>query len=215
MPALFTPRSNHRFRTTLASLAALAVGALVMLWVWMRTPFVTGERWIVDQPVEFDHRHHTLDDGIDCLYCHTEAERSPTAGIPPTSVCMGCHNQIWADGITLEPVRRSWASGRPIPWNRVHDLPDFVYFNHSIHLHKGIGCVSCHGRVDLMPRVFQSEPLTMAWCLDCHRNPVPRLRPRHAVTDMDWPTGADPGLAAELAELYDVESETTCTTCHR
>jgi len=215
MAALFTPRSNHLLRTALVLGAALGVGSFCALWIYMRTPFVTNERWMVDQPVEFDHRHHVIDDGIDCLYCHGEAERSSTAGIPSTAVCMGCHNQIWPDGITLEPVRRSWASGRPIPWGRVHDLPDFVYFDHSIHLHKGIGCASCHGRVDFMARVFQSEPLTMGWCLDCHRNPLPHLRPRAAITDMSWPMPTDPTLGSALAAEYAVNVVTTCSTCHR
>jgi len=182
----------------------------------MRTPFVTGERWPVDQPVEFDHRHHVADTGIDCLYCHGDAERSPRAGIPSTELCMGCHAQIWPDGPTLEPVRRSWASGEPIRWNRVHDLPDFVYFDHSIHLHKGIGCASCHGRVDRMARVWQEAPLTMGWCLDCHRDPRPHLRPRFAITDMQWPVHESESPTADaLVEAYDVRPQTNCTTCHR
>lgn len=216
MGALFTPKSNPRLRTTLVVVIALGIACIGGLWVWVRTPFVTGEGWPTDQPVFFDHRHHVQDDGIDCLYCHSTAERSATAGIPSTALCMGCHNQIWPDGITLETVRRSWASGRPIPWNRVHDLPDYVYFNHAIHLDKGVGCVNCHGRVDQMPRVYQAEPMTMGWCLDCHREPEVHLRPREFITDMDWPTeNEDPRLAARLADLYDVESQTHCTTCHR
>lgn len=203
------------------AIALVFIGALIVacppaLWVYVRTPFVTGEAWPTDQPVLFDHRHHVEDDGIDCLYCHSTADRSATAGIPSTALCMGCHSQIWPRGITLEPVRRAWASGAPIEWKRVHDLPDHVYFNHAIHLDKGIGCVSCHGRVDQMARVYQAKELTMGWCLNCHRDPTPHVRPRETVTDMKRPEIAvDVAESAALAEQYGVRRNTHCTTCHR
>jgi hypothetical protein len=216
VPALFHPGSDSRLRLALALLFGALVACPCALLVYVRTPYVTDQGWPVDQPVLFDHRHHVEDDGIDCLYCHSSAERSSAAGIPSTSLCMGCHNQIWSRGITLEPLRRAWASKAPLPWRRVHDLPDHVYFDHSIHVRKGIGCVSCHGRVDRMARVHQVEPLTMGWCLDCHRDPTPHVRPRDTVTDMTRPDPS-PDLAesAALAERYGVHSDTHCTTCHR
>jgi hypothetical protein len=219
MPALFPEWTNTAIRLALVGLAAVAIGIPAALMFAVRTPYMTGQRIEIDQPVEFDHRHHAQDDGIDCLYCHNEAERSPFAGIPSTALCMGCHNQIWNDSPMLEPVRRAWFSGLPIPWNRVHNMPDFVFFDHSIHVNKGIGCVSCHGRVDEMPRVYQETPMTMAWCLSCHRDPEPHLRPRDRITDMAWRPPADPAAAAalrrRLAEEYDVRRLLHCTACHR
>lgn len=216
MPALFPKWTNSAARMSLAVLALAAVGAPATLLLYMRTPFATEQLYVVDQPVEFDHRHHVKDDGIDCLYCHAEAETSPSAGIPATSVCMGCHGQVWNESPLLEPVRRSWFSGTPIAWQRVHDLPDFVHFNHAAHVTKGIGCESCHGRVDEMPRVYQVQPLTMSWCLECHRDPGAQVRPREAVTTMGYaPAGDAAALRRQLTNQYNVRSLTDCTTCHR
>lgn len=170
MPALFTARSTTILRTVLVLVPALGIVGLASLWIFVRTPFVTARGWPVEQPVAFDHRHHVVDDGIDCLFCHIDAERSAYAGIPPTELCMGCHAQIWNDGPSLAPVRASWTSGQPIPWVRVHDLPDFTFFDHSIHVHRGFDCARCHGRVEDMARVHQEMSLTMGWCLDCHRD---------------------------------------------
>ncbi len=214
MAALFTSRSNQRLWIALAIVVSAPVVFVLGLWVWVRTPWITGEGGPAEQPIEFDHRHHVRDDAIDCLYCHAEAERSQHAGIPPAGTCMGCHSQIWNDSAKLEPLRRSWFTGASIPWAAVHDLPDFVYFNHAIHLHKGVGCSTCHGRVDLMPRVYQATPMTMGWCLDCHRNPWPHLRPRSHLTAMEW-TPLPVDEQRELARAYAVESKTHCTTCHR
>jgi hypothetical protein len=164
----------------------------------------------------FDHRHHVHDDGINCLFCHTTAETAATAGVPSTDVCVGCHNQIWLGSPMLEAVRRSYFAGAAIPWNRVHDLPGYVYFDHSIHVNKGIGCVSCHGRVDQMASIVQVNTLTMGWCLGCHRNPEPNLRPRDQITSMTWaPEGDRAALGRELAAQYGTRRLDNCSACHR
>lgn len=214
MAALFSSLSNRRLRLILLLIVATPVLLLVGLCVWVRAPWVTGESWFVEQPIEFDHRHHVMDDGIDCLYCHSAAERSQYAGIPPNATCMGCHSQIWNATPPLELLRENYFARRPTVWAAVYDLPDFVYFNHATHLDHGIGCSSCHGRVDRMARVYQATPMTMGWCLDCHRDPLPHLRPRDAITTMPWrPLPLDVQLA--LAAEYGVQSKTHCTACHR
>jgi hypothetical protein len=216
MPALFPRWSNTAIRLGLLALIAGLASIPTGLVIYMRTPFATGQFFPADQPVQFDHRHHVRDDGIDCRYCHSTVEKSAYASIPPTETCMNCHNQVWNDSPMLEPVRRSYFSGAPMPWNRVHDLPDFVYFNHAAHVNKGVGCVECHGRVDRMAAVYQAETLQMAWCLDCHRAPEARLRPKEFITQMDWVPPEDRlELGKRLAEEYNVRSLTNCTTCHR
>lgn len=216
MPALYSPSANQRFRLLLLLVAVLVVALPVGLMAWVRAPFTTGQAEPLPQPLSFDHRHHISDEGIDCRYCHATVERAPTAGMPTTARCMGCHSQVWNDSPLLSPVRGSYFSGAPIPWRRVYQLPDFVYFDHSIHLAKGVGCESCHGRVDEMAAVYQVPPLTMGWCLDCHRNPTPHLRPREELTTMGWePRGDRAELGRELARSYQVRSLTYCTTCHR
>jgi hypothetical protein len=168
MNALFPRWSNTAYRLALLALLSLGPIGIAGAMVYVRTPWNTGSGDAVDQPVQFDHRHHVIDDGIDCIYCHTGAESSDYAGVPATDVCMGCHAQIWNESPLLETVRRSYFSGQAIPWNRVHDLPDFVYFNHAVHVQRGVGCVECHGRVDRMARVYQTQSLSMGFCLDCH-----------------------------------------------
>ena len=156
------------------------------------------------------------DDLIDCRYCHSSVEKAASAGIPPTELCLNCHAQVWNKSPLLDVVRASWFQNQPIVWTRVHNLPDFVYFNHAIHVSKGVGCVECHGRVDRMPVIQQVAPLTMGWCLDCHRNPAPRLRPVEEITNMDWKPEGDPvALGQELVKKYDVKPRVTCYTCHR
>ena len=214
MSALFPPWTNTATHVALIAITILFLGALATPMMYARSPFATGQADPLLQPVQFDHRHHVNDDGIDCLYCHGAAERSPFAGVPATEVCMGCHNQVWNDSSLLAPVRDSIATGIPIAWQRVHSLPDFVYFDHSIHVGKGIGCVSCHGRVDEMAAVYQVQPLTMSWCLDCHRNPEPNLRPRDQITNMTW-RAATPRITAELSSNYGTRRLTHCSTCHR
>jgi hypothetical protein len=181
-----------------------------------RSSYVTQANVAREQPVPFSHRHHAGELGIDCRYCHTSVETAAYANIPPTQTCMNCHVQIWADSKLLEPVRESWRTNTSIEWIKVHDLPDFVYFNHSIHVHKGIGCVSCHGRVDQMNLTWQASSLTMEWCLDCHRNPQPNLRPPAEVFNMKWEPPADGGaLQASLMAQQHVEGRDDCNTCHR
>lgn len=184
------------------------------LWAWERTPYVAGTADPKLQPVKFDHRHHVRDDGIACLYCHRDAARSPSAGIPAVSVCMGCHAQIWTSSPELEPVRRAYFDGAALAWQRVNRLPDFVFFDHASHVSQGVGCVSCHGRVDLMAQVYAVAPFTMAYCLDCHRSPAKALRPSDRVTDMEWTP--DVGWGAQAARrAQSLHPGTDCTTCHR
>lgn len=216
MAALFGPQADTWFRVAIAGLVgapALLVAGLMLI---ARSPLATEEGEMYEQPIQFDHRHHVSDDGIDCRYCHDTVERGAFAGIPDTAKCLNCHSQIWNETDFLAPVRNSFFTGAPIPWQRVHRLPDYVYFNHSIHVHKGIGCVSCHGRVDLMPQVQRSAPLTMQWCLDCHRAPLPHLRPQSEITNLAWRPKEDPvELGQRLAREYDIHTRTSCTTCHR
>ncbi|HYG68945.1 MAG TPA: cytochrome c3 family protein [Anaeromyxobacteraceae bacterium] len=216
MSALFTPRSDATFRLVLVILAAGAVGTIAGLMVYWRTPYGTAQFHEIAQPVQFDHRHHVQDDLIDCRYCHSSVDKAPSAGIPSTELCLNCHAQVWNKSPLLDVVRASWFADQPIQWTRVHRLPDFVYFNHSIHVNKGVGCVECHGRVDQMAAIQQVMPMNMGWCLDCHRNPEPRLRPVEEVTNMRWKPEGDPvALGKELAKKYDVQPRTDCYTCHR
>ncbi len=205
--ALFPRSANTVARVTGAVALCAPLAAVAFLLLIARTPFVTNQSVEHAQPVQFDHRHHSWEQGIDCLYCHASAERSAVAGIPTVSTCMGCHGQVWNQSPRLEPVRAAFFSARPIPWVKVHDLPDFVYFDHSIHLAKGVGCVTCHGRVDEMAAVRQAAPLTMSWCLDCHRDAAPHLRPRAALTSTTW-SGAP-------ERRDDVHPRESCDTCHR
>lgn len=227
MAALFPRWSNTAFRLALIGLLLLVMLILAAPMVYVRTPYATNQLVEVDQPVEFDHRHHVRDDGIDCLYCHRSAELSASAGIPSTDVCMGCHAQIWNQSPLLEPVRRSYFTGLPIPWNRVHELPDHVHFHHAAHVQRGIGCVVCHGRVDLMPRVYKHAPLVMGWCLDCHRNPKAYLRAWSKTQDeRERPDDSSidySSMWGATVEMFDLELPedrritylTTCTACHR
>ena len=216
MPALFPRSSNRTIRITLAVAAAAVVGLPILLMAWVRTPAVTGQHSAPAQPVPFDHRIHVTGLRIDCRYCHSTAERDATAGIPATSVCVPCHSQVWRDGPAFSPVRHSLATGKPIPWQRVTSLPDYVFFNHAIHVRKGVGCETCHGRVDRMARVEQATPLTMSWCLDCHRGPERYLRPVEQVTTMGWqPPRPQAVIGPELALRYRVARLTHCSACHR
>jgi hypothetical protein len=194
MPALFRPWSNTAYGLALAS-AVCGVGAAIAApMIYIRTPYGTHQYEALEQPVEFDHRHHIRDDGIGCLYCHTDAANGRYAGIPSTGVCMGCHNQIWTRSELLAGVRSSYFGQAPIVWKRIHDLPDFVYFHHGVHVQRGIGCARCHGEVEEMARVYRISPLTMDWCLDCHRHP---------------PGSNQPAFGGPITSL------TTCTACHR
>ena len=216
MSQVFRPYSNVIAKLTVVGGALLVGGLLFGLDAMWRSSYNTGQEVAREQPVPFSHKHHAGELGIDCRYCHTAVETSSNAGFPPTQTCMNCHSQIWALSPTLEPVRASWASGESIEWTKVYDLPDYVYFNHSIHIAKGVGCVSCHGRVDQMNLTYQVPSLFMEWCLDCHRNPAPNLRPRSEVFNMAWQPPADnPNLGAELMAAHDVHGREDCTACHR
>lgn len=216
MSALFPKHINTVARLSLAIAALVPAVAIGGLMIYVRTPFGYGTDEPHEQPVQFDHRHHVKDLGIDCRYCHTSVEQSATAGIPPTQLCLGCHAQVWNKSPLLDPVRAWYMNDQPIPWKRVHNLPDFAYFNHSAHVNKGVGCVSCHGRVDEMPAVEQVAPLTMGWCLDCHRNPENFIRPRSEITNGAWVAPEDSvELGKKLMAEYDVHTRTNCSTCHR
>src|SRR5712672_49475 len=211
----------HRSANTLARASILgvvlllsAVGAALMKL--QRSPYVTAQHIAPEQPVPFSHQHHAAGLGLDCRYCHTSVEDSSFAGIPPTKTCMNCHAQIWTNAPMLAPVRFSFSSGQSLQWTRVHDLPDFVYFNHSIHINKGVGCTTCHGQVDRMPLMMQEKSLQMEWCLDCHRNPERYVRPREAVFRVDYvapPEQAE--LGKQLVAQYQIQKLTSCSTCHR
>ncbi|HTP36519.1 MAG TPA: cytochrome c3 family protein [Candidatus Acidoferrales bacterium] len=184
-----------------------------------RSSYATRQDQAREQPVPFSHAHHVGGMGLDCRYCHTSVENSSFAGIPPTKTCMNCHSQIWLSSPTLEPVRASFRTNESIAWTRVHDLPDFVYFNHSIHINKGVGCESCHGRVDRMALTWQQSSLHMEWCLDCHRAPEKHLRPRQFITTMGYqPDGDQEEIGLRLKKEYNVKDAralTSCNTCHR
>ena len=178
--------------------------------------FTTDVGVAKEQPVPFSHKHHVTDDGIDCRYCHTSVETSSFAGIPSTEICMGCHSQLWTNAPLLEPVRESYRTGKSIEWVRLHDLPDFVYFDHSIHVAKGVGCSTCHGRVDQMAITFKVNTLYMQWCVECHRDPTRYLRPREQIFNMAYEYPPEQAaLGTRLGAEYKVQSLTDCVTCHR
>src|SRR6266849_3807850 len=180
MAQIFHPSTNTIAKLSIVGVL-LVVPALGIAGYGFNMSYGLNLRTPIEQPIPFSHKHHVGDDGIDCRYCHTSVEKSAFAGIPPTHTCMTCHSQIWTNSPLLQPVRDSFETGRPLVWTRVHDLPDFVYFNHSIHIKKGISCASCHGRVDEMPITWKEHTLSMSWCLDCHRNPERNIRPREEV----------------------------------
>jgi hypothetical protein len=199
-----------------ALVVLLLVPALVAFAVWREQLWQRlGEP--VAQPVPFSHKHHVGDEGVDCRYCHTTVETQRHAGLPSTQICLSCHSQLFTDAPVLAPVHASARSGTPIAWQRVHSLPGFVYFDHAVHVAKGVGCVECHGRVDQMPITWRAQPLQMQWCLDCHRNPAAHLRPHEQVFDLSAPR-PDAAQARRLAQQAHLESErrlTDCSTCHR
>jgi len=219
MAQIFHRSANLLARLSLLGLVFLANAALAFLFVLVRSPYMTNQRMTREQPVQFSHKHHVGDDGIDCRYCHTSVETSAYAGLPPTKTCMNCHSVLFNNVGYLEPIRESFRMDRSIEWTRVYRLADYVYFNHSIHINKGIGCSSCHGAVDQMPLIFQSSPLTMEWCLDCHRHPEQNLRPKNQIFNMEWKAPADQqALGQKLAAEYRIRTTaalTNCSTCHR
>jgi len=217
MAQLFPRSANSIAKGSIAGIV-FGLGALVALaYTFDRGAFNTDVSVVKPQPVPFSHKHHVTDDGIDCRYCHTSVETSPFAGLPATEICMSCHSQIWSNAAILEPVRESFRTGQSLAWTRVHDLPEFVYFNHSIHLKKGIGCATCHGRVDQMPLMFKVNTLLMNWCIECHRNPEKYIRPREEVFNMAYQAPSDQltNLGPKLVKEYHVQKLDDCYTCHR
>jgi len=186
MAQIFDRNSNALARMGLVLTGLIVIALGVTLDQLQRSPWVTRQGQRADQPVPFSHKHHVQGLGLQCQYCHTTVEKSSYAGIPPTRTCMNCHAQIWTNAQLLEPVRQSWYTGQSLAWTKVHDLPDFVYFSHEIHVNKGIGCESCHGRVGEMPLMYAQNTLQMEWCLDCHRNPAKNLRPTSEIYNMAW-----------------------------
>jgi hypothetical protein len=218
MAQIFHPSTNTLSKVSIFGTLFILVGALWLMAEINRSPYVTQTTVVREQPVQFSHEHHVTGLGLDCRYCHTSVENSSFAGLPSTETCMTCHSQIWTNAELLEPVRQSFQSGKPIQWTRVHDLPDFVYFNHSIHVNKGVGCESCHGRVDKMPLMWQANSLQMEWCLNCHRSPEQAIRPRDHVFTMGYsPEESQSTLGAKLVKEYkvNVRQLTNCSICHR
>ncbi len=216
MAQLFHPSANSIAKVSIAAAVILVFSTIGIAYVIDRGPWVTDVGVAPVQPIFFSHKHHVKDDGIDCRYCHTSVENSGYAGLPPTETCMSCHSQIWNNASVTEPIRQSWASGKSIEWTRVHDLPDYVYFNHSIHIAKGVGCSTCHGQINEMPWVYKVNTLYMNWCLNCHRNPSAYLRPKTEIFNMDYKFPDNQAeVGAQLAKENHVQSLVDCATCHR
>jgi hypothetical protein len=231
--AQFFPHSANAYaRTSLALLVLILAGVGLGLDRLQRSPWVTKEGERLEQPVPFSHQHHVAGLGIDCRYCHTSVENSSFAGIPPTKTCMNCHSQIWTNAALLEPVRASYRDNKPLRWARIHDLPDFVYFSHEIHINKGVGCKSCHGPIDEMPLMYQNASLQMEWCLGCHRETAQNVRPREEVFNMRYEQPSRTNtvtfngqkfndqqkLGEAIQKAYHIRSVlelTSCETCHR
>jgi hypothetical protein len=211
---MFPSWSDTALRAALLALVGLVSVAIIGPWIYVRTPYNQNRGFTAVQPVQFDHRHHVRDDGIECLYCHSGAEHGASAGVPATEVCMGCHTQVWSQSPLLAPVRASFFSNRPLAWSRIHDLPDFVYFNHSVHVRNGVQCAQCHGDVATMPLTYKVESLSMGFCLDCHRHPELKVSGQPA------PVGKAPfwlarsGTASARSQVM-ANQLMTCTACHR
>ncbi len=214
MAQVFDRSSNALARFSLVLTGVIVIALGVTLDQLQRSPWVTRQGQRPDQPVPFSHKHHVEGLGLQCQYCHTQVEKAAYAGIPPTKTCINCHAQIWTNADLLEPVRQSWATGASIQWIRVHDLPDYVYFNHEIHVNKGIGCASCHGRVDEMPLMYQQNTLQMEWCLNCHRNPAVNLRPTSEIYNMAWagPSNDKPVWCTSTIKGGATAQNVSCTT---
>lgn len=221
MPQIFTASADTRLRAALA-LAVLAIGASVLfVGGYVDSSYATLTNWVRHQPVPFSHKHHAGELGIDCRYCHTSVETGPKAGLPATHICMTCHSQVWTGAPMLAPVRESLAQDKPLRWNRVANVPDYVYFDHSIHVTRGVPCATCHGRVDEMPLMKRAHAFQMQFCLDCHRDPAPALRPPEEVTRMDWSDwdkeGDHAAYGRRMIAKYGIEPKTLddCSICHR
>jgi hypothetical protein len=221
MSQIFPRSANALVRSTLFGVLSLVLFGGWLVMTLMRSSWATKQNEFVEQPIQFSHAHHVGGVGIDCRYCHTSVEKSSFAGIPPTKTCMNCHSQIWTNAPILEPVRASFRTGTPLNWIRVNDLPDFVYFNHQIHIKQGVGCNVCHGPVDKMPLMYQAQSLLMEFCISCHKAPENFLRPRSEVFNMNYKVPADTTqleLGLKLKKEYGISSlehMTSCSVCHR
>ena len=219
MNSIIFPEWTNKLRPLLGTTLLFAPVYIWFLLSYGVSPKTISVGYQPQQPVPFSHRQHAGDLRLDCRYCHNTVEKEEHAAVPPTATCMNCHKNIYPDSLKLALVRESNSTGKPIPWRRVHDLPDHVYFNHAAHVRAGegtgIGCVSCHGRIDTMEIVSQAEPLNMGWCLDCHRAPEDFLRPADKVTDMTWKAEDQNALGLRLKEQYDINPSEDCSTCHR
>lgn len=210
------PRWTNRLRVILGLVGAVAGVWIVSLFAYGASPRTLNAGYAPEQPIPFSHALHAGELGLDCRYCHTTVEATARAAIPSLETCMNCHQRIRTESEALAPLRASFVEGTPLAWRRVHDLPDYVYFDHSAHVTRGVACVTCHGRIDTMERVRQEQPLSMGWCLECHRDPTPNLRPRELVTLMEWrPDRPAAEIGAEIAETNHIRPSTDCSTCHR
>ena len=217
MPQQFPKGANSLARATLAGAVALLVAAGWIGWWINQSPYLNSQGVPIDQPIPFSHQHHVSSDGLDCRYCHTSVEVSANAGMPDTQTCMTCHSHIWKDAPMLNPLRVSLASGRPLRWRRVYDLPQYVFFDHSIHVRGGVGCVTCHGRVDQMPITWRATRPHMSQCMECHQHPERYLRPRSEVFDMDYaPPRNQDEFGRRLMRNYRIDPKvlSNCSTCH-
>lgn len=217
MSQIFKSSTNSLARVSIiVGIVALAATGGALFELIADSTYATRQGDAREQPIPFSHAHHVGSMGIDCRYCHSSVENSDWAVIPPTKTCMNCHSQIWINSPTLEPVRESFRTNISIKWTKVYDLPDYVYFNHSIHVKKGVGCETCHGRIDQQALTYQNPSLQMRWCLNCHRNPEQYLRPRDQITTMGYvPSEPQEQLGARLVKEYQVQKLDTCWTCHR
>lgn len=212
------PRWSNKLVQLMGPVLGIAPLYVIGLVWYAASPKTTDVGYAPKQPVPYSHAMHAGELGIDCKYCHTTVDNASHAAVPSTETCMNCHQRIHVQSPKLVPVRESFASGLPVAWTKVHDLPDYAYFNHSAHVNRGVGCVSCHGRIDTMPVVYQHEPLSMGWCLDCHRAPENHLRPVEDVTNMAYepPTGETQlALGLELRTEHNINPPIDCSTCHR
>jgi hypothetical protein len=215
MSAIFAKGFDTKLRLG-AGAALLVVGALGAALVYLAQPEQVDTGYTPVQPVAYSHKIHAGNLGLDCTYCHYTVDKSRFAAVPPTEVCMNCHARVKEKSPKLQMVRESYATGRPIPWVAVHRLPDYVYFNHQAHVTAGVSCVSCHGRIDQMTEVRQVQPMSMAFCLECHRNPAPNLRPVEYVTKLDWkPEGDAAELGRRLIAAKHIHPPENCSGCHR
>jgi hypothetical protein len=219
MAQFFKRSANNIARISMVSVVLVGGLAFFAYTQIARSSYLTNRYLERQQPIQFSHKHHAGDDGIDCRYCHQTVETTASAGMPSTQTCMNCHSQLFADQSYLEPVRASFRDNKPIEWERVHDLPEYVYFNHSIHVAKGVGCSTCHGQIDNMPAVYQENTLQMEWCLACHREPEKFIRPKGEVFNMQWQDGdIDAKQRTQLKADYRIRSKemmTSCSVCHR